>query len=241
MNVMILAAGRGERMRPLTDHTPKPLLQAGPLRLIEYLLFLLSASNFKNIIINAAYLQEQVIDILGDGKDYGVRIHYSLEPKNGGLESGGGIYNALPLLGDAPFLVVNGDIWTDYPFYQLTKKINGLAHLILVNNPSHHPQGDFHLTNENKVLAAGHPTLTFSGIGVYHPQLFKNCRPGKFRLAPLLRTAMAQGLVTGEYYQGEWQDIGTKERLAELDEFLRCGKEKQSSIAIPFTPHNLIE
>jgi MurNAc alpha-1-phosphate uridylyltransferase len=218
---MILAAGRGERMRPLTDHTPKPLLFAGRYRLIEYLLFSLAQAGFSDVVINIAHLAEQFINTLQDGQRYGVHIIYSPEPEGGGLETGGGIYNALPLLGDAPFLVVNGDLWSDYPFQGLPQKLNGLAHLVLVNNPPHNPRGDFHLTAENKVLSEGQPRLTFSGIGVYHPHLFAECQPGKFRLPPLLQAAMAQGLVNGEHYHGNWWDVGTAQRLSELRNFLQ--------------------
>lgn len=217
---MILAAGRGERLRPLTEHTPKPLLFAGRYRLIEHLLFSLARARFYDIVINISHLQEQFIAVLGNGQNYGVQITYSLEPEEGGLETGGGIYKALPLLGNAPFLVVNGDVWTDYPFQNLSHSLNGLAHLILVDNPSHNLQGDFHLTAENKVLSEGQPTLTLSGMGVYHPNLFADCKPGKFRLAPLLRAIMEQGLVTGEHYRGNWLDVGNVQRLEELNSML---------------------
>jgi MurNAc alpha-1-phosphate uridylyltransferase len=220
MKAMILAAGRGERLRPLTDHTPKPLLFAGRHRLIEHLLFSLAHAGFYDVVINISHLQEQFIAVLGDGQHYGVKIAYSLEPEEGGLETGGGIYNALPLLDKAPFLVVNGDVWTDYPFQNLQCSLTGLAHLVLVNNPAHNPQGDFHLTGENKVLSDGEPTLTLSGIGIYHPHLFIDCQPGKFRLPPLLRAAMEKGLVTGEHYRGNWWDVGNVQRLEELNSTL---------------------
>jgi MurNAc alpha-1-phosphate uridylyltransferase len=145
----------------------------------------------------------------------GVRIEWSREPE-GALETGGGIVQALPLLGGAPFLVVNGDIWTDFPFAGVRRDLEGLAHLVLIDNPPHHPQGDFAL-DHGRVRADGPVRLTFSGIGVYRPELFRDCQPGKFPLAPLLRAAMAQGMVSGEQYHGTWLDIGTPERLAELD------------------------
>lgn len=217
MNALILAAGRGERMRPLTDHTPKPLLRAGGRALIEYHLSALVAAGFTDIVINHAHLGAQIEQALADGRRYGARIRYSAESE--ALETGGGIANALPLLGDAPFLVVNGDIWTDYPYAHLSPPA-GLAHLVLVDNPSHHPGGDFALDGE-RVCEQGEPMLTFSGIGIYRPQLFAGCRPGKFPLAPLLRRAMAQGAVSGEYYAGRWFDVGTPQRLQQLDEWLQ--------------------
>jgi MurNAc alpha-1-phosphate uridylyltransferase len=215
---MILAAGRGERMRPLTDHTPKPLLQAGGRTLIEHRIEALAAAGFRELVINHAHFGDQIERVLGDGGRYGVRIAWSREPE-GALETGGGIFHALPLLGDEPFVVVNGDIWTDYPFARLRRAIDGLAHLVLVDNPPQHPQGDFVL-EAGQVRAGGHPRLTFSGIGIYHPGLFRGCRPGKFPLAPLLRAAMERRVVSGEYFKGDWRDIGTPERLAELDRFL---------------------
>jgi len=215
MKAMVLAAGRGERMRPLTDHTPKPLLKAGGETLIGHILRGLVAGGFDDLVINHAHLGAQIVESLGDGSRYGVRIAWSREP-DGALETGGGIFQALPLLGDEPFLVVNGDIWTDYPYARLRRPLDGLAHLVLVDNPPQHPGGDFML-DHGRVLAEGHPCLTFSGIGVYHPDLFRDCRPGKFPLAPLLRAAMKRRDVTGEHYTGQWHDIGTPERLAELD------------------------
>jgi MurNAc alpha-1-phosphate uridylyltransferase len=220
MKTMILAAGRGERMRPLTDATPKPLLRAGDKALIDYLLDSLATAELRDVIINHAHLGEQLIAYLGDGRRHGLRIRYSPEGAQG-LETGGGIYQALPLLDSDPFLVVNGDIWTDYPFARLPRALTGLAHLVLVDNPAYHPAGDFVL-NDGQVLAAGMPKLTFSGIGVYRQALFKGCRPGKFPLAPLLRAAMAEGRVSGEHYRGAWLDIGTPERLAALDVRLRA-------------------
>jgi len=218
MKAMILAAGRGERMRPLTDHTPKPLLRAGGKTLIEHLIEALAAAGFRKLVINHAHLGAQIEAALGDGTRYGVQIAWSREPE-GALETGGGIYQALPLLESEHFLVVNGDIWTDYPFAGLARRPQGLAHLVLVDNPTHHPEGDFVLT-DGRVQVSGGARLTFSGIGVYHRDLFRGCQPGRFLLAPLLRTAMERGEVSGEHYTGRWHDIGTLERLAELDRML---------------------
>jgi MurNAc alpha-1-phosphate uridylyltransferase len=218
MKAMILAAGRGERMRPLTDATPKPLLPAGGKTLIEHTLAALAAAGFGEIVINHAHLGTQIEDRLGDGRRYGVRIRWSREP-DAALETGGGIFQALPWLDAGPFLVVNGDVWTDFPFASLRREIPGLAHLVLVDNPPHHPHGDFALHGE-RVTAEGSPRLTFSGIGVYRRELFAGCRPGRFPLVPLLRAAMAENRVSGEHYRGAWFDIGTPERLAELDQAL---------------------
>ena len=218
MKVLILAAGRGERLRPFTDHTPKPLLQVGGRPLIEHMIANLSEAGFNEFIVNLSHLGEQIQAQLGDGSRFGIRIAYSLE-ENGALETGGGIYQALPLLGHGPFMVVNGDVATDFPFASLRDCPEGLAHLVLVDNPPHHPRGDFAL-HGTKVMADGDPKFTFSGIGVYRPELFAGCQPGKFPLAPLLRAAMATGSVNGQVHQGFWMDIGTVERLRELDERL---------------------
>lgn len=218
MKAMILAAGRGERMRPLTDHTPKPLLRVGGKTLIEHLIEALAAAGFRDLVINHAHLGAQIEAHLGEGARYGVHIAWSREPE-GALETGGGIFQALPLLDDGPFLVVNADIWTDYPFARLARRADGLAHLVLVDNPAHHPGGDFVLTG-GRVQVQGGPRLTFSGIGVYHRDLFRGCAPGRFPLAPLLRAAMDRGEVSGEHYTGRWHDIGTAERLTELDRAL---------------------
>lgn len=208
---MILAAGRGERMRPLTDTTPKPLLRIGGQTLIERHVHALARSGITELVINHAYLGEQIVQALGDGDAYGVHICYS--PETGGsLETGGGIMNALPLLGEEPFLTVNGDIWTDFPFDSLPPQIDGLAHLVMVDNPDNHPQGDFSLS-QGRLSQQGPAMLTFSGIGVYRPELFTGCSPGAFPLGPLLRTAMDAGHVSGEHYQGSWFDVGTPERL----------------------------
>lgn len=219
MKAMILAAGRGERMRPLTDHTPKPLLSAGGKCLIEYHIEALAQAGFRELVINHAHLGEQIEQKLGDGQRYGVAIQYSAEGQ--ALETGGGIFRALPLLGDEPFLVVNGDVWCDYPYERLRQRTVAWAHLVLVDNPPQHPQGDFVL-RDGRVYDEEGARLTFSGIGVYHPRLFAQCRPGAFPLAPLLRQAMAEERVSGEHYQGYWSDIGTPERLQALDRLLRA-------------------
>lgn len=215
MRVMILAAGRGERMRPLTDTLPKPLLKIGGVSLIERLIQGLASAGLKDILVNHAHLGSRIVETLGDGRRYDVNIVYSHESQ-GGLETGGGIFKALDFLSD-PFLVVNGDILTDYPFDRLlAAPMPGLAHIVLVNNPPHHPHGDFYLTGDC-VATQGAAKLTFSGIGIYRKALFRDCSPGKFPLAPVLRTAMAAGQVSGEHYMGRWWDIGTPERLAQLD------------------------
>lgn len=219
MKAMILAAGKGERMRPLTLHTPKPLVRAAGVPLIEYHINALVSAGFSELVINHAWLGQQIEDYLGDGSRFGVSIRYSAEGEP--LETGGGIHRALPLLGDEPFLVVNGDVFTDYSFANLQQPINGLAHLVLVDNPAHHTQGDFYL-QQGMVHdgAAGQECLTYSGIAVLSPQLFAGCEPGAFKLAPLLREAMAQGLVSGEHFSGHWIDVGTHERLADVERLL---------------------
>jgi len=219
---MILAAGRGERMRPLTDHTPKPLLPVAGQPLIAHHLNALRAAGITDLVINTGHLGEQLPATLGDGRGWGVRITYSPEPPDA-LETGGGIFQALPLLGAEPFLVVNGDVWTDYPFAGLPTAPSGRAHLVLVDNPPHHPQGDFALeADSGRVGEHGARRLTFSGISVLRPELFAGCAPGRFPLGPLLRRAMADGAVTGERYGGAWRDVGTPQRLAELDRELRA-------------------
>jgi MurNAc alpha-1-phosphate uridylyltransferase len=214
MKAMILAAGRGERMRPLTDTTPKPLLRIAGQCLIEYHLKALAAAGIHDVVINLGHLGEQIEALLGDGRRYGLALRYSQEGDHI-LDTGGGIHHALPLMGAEPFLVINGDIFTDFPFDRLPAQPGRLAHLVLVANPAHHPQGDFSLV-DGQVHAAGAPCFTFSGIGVYRPELFAGCDAGVFPLAPVLRRAMAAGRVSGEYYEGMWCDVGTPERLAEL-------------------------
>ena len=219
MKAMILAAGKGERLRPLTLHTPKPLVRAGGTPLIEFHVRALAAAGFTELVINHAWLGQQIEVCLGDGSRFGLRIAYSAEGEP--LETGGGIQRALPLLGEAPFLVVNGDIWTDYDFARLRRPLQGLAHLVLVDNPAHHPAGDFSLRGGLVQAAAeGGAALTYSGIAVLHPQLFAGCQPGAFKLAPLLRAAMAEGRVGGEHFAGRWIDVGTHERLADVERLL---------------------
>ncbi|WP_346832945.1 N-acetylmuramate alpha-1-phosphate uridylyltransferase MurU [Pseudomonas abietaniphila] len=218
MKAMILAAGKGERLRPLTLHTPKPLVRAGGVPLIEYHLRALKRAGFTDVVINHAWLGQQIEDYLGDGQRLGLNIAYS--PEGEPLETGGGIFRALPLLGDEPFLVVNGDIWTDCDFAPLKAPIKGLAHLVLVDNPLHHPTGDFALVGGEVRDDASLSRLTYSGIAVLHPQLFAGCSAGAFKLAPLLRDAMGKGRVTGEHFTGRWVDVGTHERLAEVEQML---------------------
>ncbi len=216
MKAMILAAGRGERMRPLTDTTPKPLLVAGGKAIIQHTIEQLVSSGFTEIVINTAHLGEQIQKALGNGQQFGASIVYSDEGKTG-LETAGGIIKALPILGKEPFLVVNGDIANEFDFSKLHNKSCDLAHLVLIANPEHHPEGDFHLSNNGLVLTEGLPTLTYSGIGIYNPELFNKTAPGKIKLAPLLRKAMPLNRVSGEKYSGFWMDIGTPQRLKELD------------------------
>ena len=218
MKAMILAAGRGERMRPLTDRIPKPLLRAGGKRLIEYHIEALATAGVRDLVINHAHLGAQIEAVLGDGGRWGGRIRYS--PEGEALETGGGICRALPLLGDAPFLVVNGDIWCDYGFSVPRLDEGVLAHLVLVDNPAHNPRGDFALS-AGRIANAGASRLTFSGIGLYRPELFAGCPPGAFALAPLLRAACDRGQVSGEHFRGRWTDVGTPQRLRELDRMLR--------------------
>ena len=211
MRAMILAAGKGERMRPLTLHTPKPLIPVAGVPLIEYHLRALAQAGVTDVVINHAWLGDKIEAHVGDGARFGVQIVYSKESQP--LETGGGIYQALPLLGHEPFIVVNGDVFTDYDFAELQKPLQGLAHLVLINNPEHHLEGDFSL-EDGRVLAPAADTLTYSGIAVLHPELFVDCQAGAFKLAPLLRQAITQGQISGEHFNGCWIDVGTQERLA---------------------------
>ena len=217
---MILAAGRGERMRPLTDRTPKPLLPVAGKPLIVWHLERLARAGFRDIVINLAHLGEQVEALLGDGDAWGVSIRYSEEPP-GALETAGGIATALPLLGDGPFLVVNGDIYCDIDFATVRlSAADDLAHLVLVANPDHHRQGDFGLAHDRVTTAA--PLFTFAGIGIYRPQMFTGLPAGeRAPLAPLLRAAIAAGQASGQLHGGRWVDVGTPQRLADLDNELR--------------------
>jgi MurNAc alpha-1-phosphate uridylyltransferase len=215
MNTIILSAGQGSRMKPLTLQTPKPLLKVGKYSLIEWHIQKLSKYKFENIVINIAYLGYKIPLALGNGEKWNINIQYPDEQKEGGLESAGGILKALPLLGNDTFLVVNGDIFTDYIFDKHKVLEEGiLAHLILVPNPKHNPQGDFQLKGD---IVIDEKYYTFSGIGYYSPELFSSLSYGKSALAPLLRTAMKEGKITGELYTGEWLDIGTPERLEKLN------------------------
>jgi MurNAc alpha-1-phosphate uridylyltransferase len=228
MKALIFAAGKGERMRPLTEHTPKPLLRVGGKPLIEWHLERLAACGVHEVVVNTSWLADAFGPALGDGRRWGLRLHFSHEGPEP-LETGGGMLHALPWLGDEPFIAVNGDIWCDHDFSRLPRQPAGLAHLVLVDNPPHHPDGDFALDPQGRVHAAGEPRLTFSGIGVYRPALLADWRgilgaapgaglqPPRFKLAPLLRAAMQAGSVTGEHHLGAWADVGTPERLAELD------------------------
>lgn len=230
MKAMILAAGRGERMRPLTDHIPKPLLKVGGQALIVWHIKRLAKAGFKEIIINHAYLGAQIEAYLGNGQTWGVSIEYS--PELEALETAGGIANALPLLGDAPFLVVNGDVYTDYDFAQIAEIVTTMqkqslqAYLVMVDNPPQHMEGDFALaqalSNPVKLIKEeGGVKLTFSGIGIYQPQLFSHITRGSAaKLAPLLRQAMTREQVAGEHFKGMWFDIGTPARLQKLDDLL---------------------
>ena len=217
MKAMILAAGHGERMRPLSDVTPKPLLQAGGKPLIVWTLERLRDGGIREIVINHAHLGAQIESALGDGDRYGVRIRYS--PEREALETAGGIANALDLLGDAPFIAVAGDIYCDWDFAKIFSRdlAGNLAHLVLVPNPPHHLEGDFAL-DQSALRNDGLPRHTFSGIALYHPRLFAGLAPGsRHKLAPLLREAADAGKASGELHTGHWFDIGTPQRLAELD------------------------
>ena len=218
-SVMLLAAGRGERMRPLTDRTPKPLLPVAGKPLIVHHLEELAAAGFSRLVINHAWLGEQIEQALGDGSRWNLQIQYSAESE--ALETGGGIFKALPLLSD-PFVVINGDVFAEADFAALSIDQGDLAHLLLVENPPHNPGGDFQLT-DGRVDEAGEAKLTFSGIGVYRKALFDGCQAGKFPLAPILRRAMRQNRVGGELLGGEWIDVGTPQRLQQLERLLMAG------------------
>lgn len=220
MKAMILAAGKGERLRPLTLRTPKPLLPVGGVPLIEYHLHALAAAGFEEVVINHAWLGQQIEDALEDGARFGLSIRYSAEGEP--LETAGGILKALPLLGCEPFVLVNGDVWTDYDFNRLRIPLKGLAHLVMVDNPEHHASGDFSLV-EGQLRDVPHhaPRLTYSGLAVLSPQLFDGCPPGPHKLAPLYRNAMALGQISGEHFKGRWVDVGTHERLAEVERLLK--------------------
>lgn len=225
MRAMVLAAGRGERMRPLTDTIPKPLLKVAGKMLIEYHLHNLARAGVTEVVINHAWLGEQFPAALGEGERYKLKINYSNEGDSA-LETAGGIIKALPLLGEEPFIVVNGDIWTDYDYRNLHQPA-GLIHLVLVDNPTHHPTGDFGLDGEAVVLDQFQaqsnqlPLLTYAGIGVYTPEIFTKLESGVQPLAPVIRQAIKQQQVSGEHYKGQWWDIGTPERLLELEKLIQ--------------------
>ena len=221
---MILAAGLGERMKPLTLHTPKPLLKVAGKHLIEYSIESLVSAGITDIIINYAHLGEQFPEALGNGERYGAKISYSPED-DGPLETAGGIINALPLLGNEPFIIVNGDIWCDYPFKKLIQNQkalkSSLCHLVLVENPEHNKNGDFAINSE-ALSERGEVKFTYSGIGIYHPKLFSGLEVQAMRLKPLLQQAIALNKATGELYTGDWSDVGTVERLNDLSAQLSC-------------------
>ncbi|MHC9085011.1 N-acetylmuramate alpha-1-phosphate uridylyltransferase MurU [Luteimonas sp. RIT-PG2_3] len=242
MKALIFAAGLGERMRPLTDHTPKPLLVAGGKPLIAWHLEKLAALGVSDVVVNTSWLAAQFPQRLGDGDQWGLRLHYTHEGSTP-LETGGGMHNALPLLGDAPFIAINGDIWTDFDLAGLPASPTGDAHLVLIDNPTHHPGGDFELSADGWLASEGSAKLTFSGIGVYRPSLLQDWRdvigqtpgadatPPRFQLAPLLRAAMRRRAVTGEHHAGAWTDVGTPERLRQLEHALAAPAARDSADA----------
>lgn len=225
MKAMILAAGRGERMRPLTLHTPKPLIAVAGKPLIHWHLEALARAGLTELVINHAWLGDRLVAALGDGSAFGLRISWSAEGEP--LETGGGIQRALPLLGSDPFVLVNGDIWTNYDFTGLELPDGQMAHLVLVDNPAHKEHGDFALQagRVGNPSGSGHANagLTYSGIAVLSPELFAGQQAGAYALAPLLRAAADRGLVSGEYFAGQWLDVGTPERLAEAERLARGG------------------
>jgi MurNAc alpha-1-phosphate uridylyltransferase len=224
MRAMILAAGRGERMRPLTDATPKPLLPIAGKPLIQYHLEALAAAGIRDIVINLAWLGAQIRAALGDGAQFGVRIEYSDEG-DAALETGGGIFNALPLLGQAPFIVVSGDVWTEYPLAECVKKLPAadVAHFVLVPNPDFHTGGDFALAEDR--LAEHGERYTYANIGVFSPEFFAACQPGRFPLAPLMYAWIRQGRVSGELYRGRWHNVGTPQQLQWLNREVTSGQK----------------
>ncbi|MGB5131747.1 MAG: nucleotidyltransferase family protein [Steroidobacteraceae bacterium] len=222
MKAMILAAGRGERMRPLSDRMPKPLLEVGGYPLIEYHLAALLKAGIREVVVNLSWLGDSLRDALGGGARHGLTIRYSPEGPVP-LGTGGGIHRALPTLGADPFLLVNGDIWIDLPFTELRRPAGSLAHLVLVQNPPHHPRGDYGLGPGGLALAAPTP-LTYSGLSVLDPRLFEGCEAGTYPLKPLLDRALASGRLTAQQHAGTWSDVGTPERLAALDAALRLGQ-----------------
>jgi len=220
MKAMLLAAGRGERLRPITDSLPKPLVQVRGRALIAWHLAALARAGIREVVINLSWLSGQLRAALGDGRDFGVRITWSDEGPIA-LEPGGGIFRAVPMLGPGPFLVVSGDVWTDVDFGRLALEDDAHAHLVLIPNPAHHPRGDFALEGD-RVVDRDSERFTYSGVGVYRPEFFAGCSPGRFPLLPLLNRAIAAGRVRGEVHRGDWCDVGTPERLASLEARLRA-------------------
>ncbi|MFC4727835.1 N-acetylmuramate alpha-1-phosphate uridylyltransferase MurU [Coralloluteibacterium thermophilus] len=228
MKALVLAAGKGERMRPLTLHTPKPLLPVGGRPLIVWHLEKLARLGIVEVAINTAWLAPRLRGALGDGSAWGLRIAWADEGEEP-LETGGALLNALPLLGESPFLLVNGDVWTDFDFGTLPREPDGLAHLVLVDRPAYAARGDFALDRDGRVREAATPPLTYAGLGVYRPEILQDWRrhvpadpgtrrtPPRFPLAPLLRAHMADGRIAGTHHRGRWTDVGTPERLAALD------------------------
>jgi N-acetyl-alpha-D-muramate 1-phosphate uridylyltransferase len=216
MKAMLLAAGRGERMRPLTDSCPKPLLQVAGKPLIAWHLERLANAGIRNVVINLSWLGEMIAATLGDGSRYGVAIQYSREPWPP-LETGGGIVQALPMLGEGPFLLVNGDVYCDIDFSVLRIAPLDLAQLVLVPNPPQHPRGDFGLADGGRVVAEGGQRLTYSGVALIRPDFFAGAAPGRFPLLPWLTRALQAGRLGGQRHDGVWLDVGTPERLAQLD------------------------
>jgi MurNAc alpha-1-phosphate uridylyltransferase len=247
MKALIFAAGRGERMRPLTDTLPKPLLMVGGKRLIEWHLERLAAAGIVDIVVNIAHLAARFDELIGDGRRHGVRITYSHEGSPP-LETGGGMLHALPLLGEAPFVLVNGDVWTDHDFRQLPPEPDGLAHLVMVDPPAFAPDGDFALDRVGRVHDVGEPRLTYAGIGVYRPAILAGWRgvighapgarelPPRFALTPLLRAAMRDGQVTGEHHRGRWADVGTPDRLAAADSTLSASSSLTGASSLGSAP-----
>ncbi|MBN8412318.1 MULTISPECIES: N-acetylmuramate alpha-1-phosphate uridylyltransferase MurU [Halomonas] len=221
MKAMILAAGLGKRMRPLTDHCPKPLLPVAGEPLIGHHLKRLAAVGIRDVVINVSYRADQIVEALGDGVDYGVSIAFSHESQP--LETAGGIAKARPLLGEAPFLLISADAFCDIDPATLSLAEGDLAHLVMVDNPPHHPQGDFHLTAAGRVQATGAPRLTYSGIALIDPRLVNELPEPCYPVAPLLRQAMASDRVAGTHHHGEWVDVGTPERLEALNQRLSSG------------------
>jgi len=219
MKAMVLAAGRGERMRPITDTLPKPLVQVAGKPLIAYHLERLAKAGIRDVVINLSWLGDRIRAELGDGRDYRLSITYSDEGPVA-LETGGGIFKALPLLGPEPFLVINGDTWSNIDYGHLALEDGATGRIVLVPNPTHHPRGDFGVEGD-VVVDREVDRFTYSGVGVYRPEFFAGCSPGQFPMLPLFKRAIAARLLRGELHRDEWCDVGTPERLAELDAEVR--------------------